>query len=206
MKLHTVFVTHNRLELTKQAIASYLETVSVPHTLIVVDNASADGTREWLLQDYDFGLSLLNENHYPGYACNRGWERAPADADFLHRADNDFAFLPGWCDRVAEVFADETVGQVGLRTDEEEVFNEINVGGNCVIRRTLWNQGLRYDERLWPEFPETFSEDAFFSPEVAKMGFRWTRVKRPCIIPLADTDWNDPYYQRSLGDRRIERP
>ena len=33
MKLHTVFITYNRLELTKQAIASYLETVSVPFTM-----------------------------------------------------------------------------------------------------------------------------------------------------------------------------
>ena len=45
MKLHTVFITYNRLELTKRAIASYLETVSVSVLgFMVVDNGSTDGT------------------------------------------------------------------------------------------------------------------------------------------------------------------
>ena len=44
VNLHTVMVTYNRLELTKQAIASYLETATGPWSLIVVDNASTDGT------------------------------------------------------------------------------------------------------------------------------------------------------------------
>ena len=48
VKIHTVFITYNRLELTKQAIESYLETVTVPYTYMVVDNASEDGTKEWL--------------------------------------------------------------------------------------------------------------------------------------------------------------
>src|SRR3989337_1998920 len=121
MKLHTVFITYNRLELTKQALSSYLETVAVPHTLVVVDNASTDGTREWLLDDFDYGIHLLNKNRYPGFACNLGWAQAPPDATHLHRADNDFSFLPGWCEQLQEVFT-EKVGQVGLRTDEEEVY------------------------------------------------------------------------------------
>src|SRR3990172_9825520 len=104
MKLHTVFITYNRLELTKVAISSYLETVTVPHTLVVVDNASTDGTREWLLDDFDYGIHLLSKNRYPGFACNLGWERAPGSADFLHRADNDFKFLPGWCEQIKQIF------------------------------------------------------------------------------------------------------
>ena len=46
--VHTVFVTYNRLHLTMQAVESYLATVSLPHTYLVVDNASSDGTVEWL--------------------------------------------------------------------------------------------------------------------------------------------------------------
>ena len=52
LKLHTVFVTYNRLELTKRAIESYMETVTVPHQFIPIDNASTDGTREWLDKNY----------------------------------------------------------------------------------------------------------------------------------------------------------
>ena len=203
MKLHTVFITFNRLELTKQAISSYLETVTVSHTLVVVDNASTDGTREWLLDDFDYGIHLLSKNRYPGFACNLGWERAPGDADFLHRADNDFKFLPGWCEQIKQMFRTKKVGQVGLRTDEEEVYAKWNVGGNCVIRRSLWDAGLRYDERPWPEYPPGYSEDSFFSPAVEALGYTWKRVKMPAIESLASGDMSDPYYQKAYGDRGI---
>jgi len=202
MKIHSVFITYNRLELTKVAIASYLQTVSVPFTFSVVDNASTDGTREWLLES-DFSFHLLKKNRYPGFACNRGWGGAPPDADFLHRADNDFKFLPGWCEQVEQLFKTKKIGQVGLRTDEEEVYARWNVGGNCVIRRSLWDKGLRYDERPWPEYPPGYSEDSFFSPAIEEMGYTWRRVKKPAIESLASGDMDDPYYQKAYGDRGI---
>jgi GT2 family glycosyltransferase len=204
MKLHTVFITYNRFDLTLQAVSSYLETVSVPYSYLLVDNGSTDGTVEWLEQDVH-GI-CLGENRYPGYACNLGWANAPEDATHLHRADNDFAFLPGWCEEVERIFGSNKVGQVGLRTNEEEMYAQWNVGGNCVIRRELWDRGLRYDERPWTEFPPGYSEDSFFSPAVEALGYTWTRVKRPCIHSLASGDWSDPYYAKSYGDRRIEAP
>jgi len=210
MKIHTVFITYNRLELTKQSISSYLETVTIPHTLWVVDNHSSDETPKWLLEDSGAhawprgsGASLLNENRYPGYACNLGWGNAPADADFLHRADNDFKFLPGWDKQVEALFKTKKIGQVGLRTDEEEVYARWNVGGNCVIRRSLWDKGLRYDERPWTEYPPGYSEDSFFSPAIEQMGYTWRRVKKPAIESLASGDMNDPYYVQAYGDRGI---
>ena len=205
MKLYTVFITYNRLALTKQAINSYLETVRLPYSYVVVDNFSVDGTQEWLIAE-GHPCVLLGGNFYPGYACNRGWETAPDDATLLHRADNDFAFLPYWDQEVTKRFkANVHLGQLGLRTDKEELFAPSNVGGNNVIRRELWDEGLRYDERHWQKYPPGFSEDSFFSPAVEKMGYRWDRVKRPCIKSLADGDWDDPYYAKSYGDRRIVR-
>lgn len=207
MKLHTCFITYNRLDLTKQAISSYLETVTLPYTYVVVDNASSDGTREWLGEQGHPAI-LLPENRYPGYACNAGWAAAPADATLLHRADNDFRFLPGWCEQVEHKFQTQKVGQLGLRTADEELHAKTNVGGNCVIRRRLWDEGLRYDERTWPEIAEQVgpghSEDSILSPIVREMGYRWTRVNAPCIVPLSAGSWADPYYQRSYGDRGIE--
>jgi glycosyltransferase involved in cell wall biosynthesis len=207
MKLHTVFITYNRLELTKQAVRSYLETVSVPYFLVISDNGSTDGTEQWLMEEWDHNpseLLLIPQNRYPGFACNRGWEVADGSATHLHRADNDFKFLPGWCEEVEERFQDPALGQLGLRTDEEEQWAQWNVGGNCIIRRELWDQGLRYDERPWTEYPPGYSEDSIFSPAVEKLGYRWERVKRPCIQSLASGDWSDPYYQESYRARRIE--
>ncbi len=203
MKLHTVIVSYNRQHLTEQAITSYLETVTVPYTLTVVDNGSDRETQEWLMfNGLPHEVLLLGENKYPGYATNRGFELAPAEATHLQRADNDFRFLPGWCEQVQDTFQPR-VGQVGLRTDEEELHCAYNVGGNMIIHRELWNRGLRYDERPWREYPNGISEDSYMGPAVLKLGYRWTRVKKPCIQNLATGDWTDPYYQQSYGDRGI---
>ena len=101
--IHSVIVSYNRLELTQQATASYRETVTLPHTLVVVDNGSDEETLEWLSDNRNvvFGhlsyqLVTLGQNRYPGFATNRGWERMPPETTLLHRADNDFVFSPGW--------------------------------------------------------------------------------------------------------------
>lgn len=212
MKLHTVFITHNRLELTKRAISSYLETVTVPYTGMVVDNGSTDGTQHWVLGAVPLDFFAVGENRYPGYATNTGWEFGAIDSavTHLHRADNDHIFLPGWCEEVERVFGAKKVGQVGLRTAEQEQHSRWNTGGNCVIRRELWDAGLRWDERTWPQLRDEIgagmTEDSLMSPAVVKMGYTWTRVKKPCIQPISpetpqDPDW--PYYLKSWADRGI---
>ena len=210
MNLHTVMVTYNRLELTKQALASYFETTDGPFSLTVVDNGSSDGTEDFLrecLDWYDLEALMLHENKYPGFATNRGWEQAPPDTVLLHRADNDFVFLPGWDTHVRLMFSLEPrLGQLGLRTDEEELHNLHNVGGNCVIRKQLWDEGLRYDERPWPQIAKKvpgYTEDSFLSPKVRKMGWEWDRVQQPCIRSISMESEDDPYYQRTWRDRGI---
>jgi len=209
MKLHTVVISYKRRNLTEQALRSFMDTVSVEHTLVVVDNGSEQETQDWLAsREWALGANhtavLLGENRYPGYACNRGFELAPDDATHLHRADNDFIFRPGWCEEVIKCFEHTPrLGQLGLRTDAEEMGNWNNVGGNMVLRRDLWDDGLRYDERPWPEYEPGWSEDGYMSPAVKRMGWEWGRVHVPCIEPTGTGDWQDPYYQESFGARHI---
>lgn len=210
MKIHTVVISYQRLELTLRALASYLETVTLPYTLVVVDNGSDADTVERLCASgrlHDFDVFALGENRYPGYACNRGFELAPDGAPLLHRADNDFEFLPGWCDEIVKRFQENPrLGQLGLRTDAEELWNGHNVGGNCVFRRQLWDEGLRWDETPWPEIKVAgYTEDSFMSPQVAARGWEWGRVRKPCIRSISFEDPDDPYYQATWADRGIIR-
>jgi glycosyltransferase involved in cell wall biosynthesis len=184
-------------------VESYLVKVSVPFSLVIVDNGSSKETTNWLLENYDYGVILLKQNKYPGFACNRGWEMAPSDADFLHRADNDFIYKEGWCEHVMERFQDPELGQLGLLTDEEENWAPSNVGGNNVIRRELWDKGLRYNETPWPELPHGWSEDSYLSPAVLEMGYTWGRVTRSCIMGISTPDPRDSYYQKTYRDRHI---
>jgi hypothetical protein len=183
--------------------------VSVPHSYVVVDNDSVDGTQKWL-QHWGHICIGLPENRYPGFAANFGWAFGVEleNPTHLQRADNDFMFLPGWCDEVERMFQETKLGQLGMRTDEEELFAKINVGGNNIIRRELWDKGLRYDERPWPQIRDEvsrgYSEDSLFSPAVKAMGYEWDRVELPCIVNIDEKDRNDPYYQRSFADRGID--
>lgn len=209
MHVHSVIISFNRLELLKQCYHSYKETVSLPHSLVIVDNASNNDTRQWLtakVSPHDT-VVFLEHNRFPGYACNRGWELMPPETTFLHRSDNDFTYLPGWCDHFVNKFRDRSVGQVGLRTSKEELGAQSNVGGNNVIRRELWDKGLRYDERPWGEdYPPGWTEDSLLSPAVVQMGYTWKRVSLPSIVSISREDPADPYYQRTWALRGIEPP
>lgn len=205
MHIHSVIVSFNRLELLQRCYASYVETITVPHTLVIVDNASRNDTRQWLSREVspEHQVIFLEQNRFPGFACNRGWETMPPQTTHLHRSDNDFVFLPGWCEEVLARFTKQ-VGQVGLRTKREEMAIQTNVGGNNVILRELWDNGLRYDERPWgAEYPSGWTEDSLFSPAVIKMGYKWRRVKHPCIVPISTEDPNDPYYKETWRLRGI---
>jgi glycosyltransferase involved in cell wall biosynthesis len=209
MHLHSVIISFNRLELLQQCYRSYKETVSVPYSLVIVDNASDNETRRWLTLDVSphDTVIFLEQNRFPGFACNRGWEQMPPQTTFLHRSDNDFSYLGGWCEAMLDRFRDVHVGQVGLRTSKEELSAPSNVGGNNVIRRELWDKGLRYDERPWGvEYPPGWTEDSLLSPAVVEMGYRWTRVRKSCIVSLAREDPDDEYYQQTWALRGITPP
>jgi len=204
MRLHTVIVSYNRRDLLQRTVESYLATVTVPYSLMIVDNGSAHTTVDYLRDLKTEGVHImeLGRNRWPGPACNIGFGVAPPQSKHLHRSDSDMEYLPGWCEEVQERFADETVGQVGLRTDEEENHTELNVGGTAIFRRELWDAGLRYREDSWRVLG-TMTEDYWISVAVTEMGWRWTRVQRPCVIHTATGDLTDPYYRRSYGVRGI---
>lgn len=199
MRLHTVFVTCDRLELTKRTFESYLETVTVPYSFTFVDNGSTDGTAEWLRERLRYDQALLGENRYPGFAANLGFGRAPEGATHLHRSDNDVEYLPGWCDEVEKAFEDPGVWQVGLRTVEEEGPHGA-VGGNCVLHRDAWTAGIRYSEEPWTRIP---FEDAVVAQRINRLGHIWVRVQEPCIVHTGLASSDDPYYQRTFTERGI---
>ncbi len=62
-KIIAVIVTYNRLNLLKRCIAGVMGQTLAPTEIIVVDNASDDGTREWLDEKAAESDNLISAHH-----------------------------------------------------------------------------------------------------------------------------------------------
>ncbi len=92
-------MTWNRLELTQKCIDSLKRYTEKEINILIADNASADGTRDYLTKLYDEGvidkLILLNRNYGIAAASNCLWELS--DADYFVKLDNDIEInQAGW--------------------------------------------------------------------------------------------------------------
>lgn len=189
-----VIVTHNRLEYTKRAVEAFWETQPIAGgsdarwPLIIVDNASTDGTREWLSDTKPVpGVKVFNDqNLFPGAATNIGWHKAlkTYDVDLLMRLDNDIELLPGWRQEVERCFNRvDNLGQLGILNRHEDYdgnqpvtlddtgtvnVHHGQVGGNCVIPRVVWDHGVRWRPGAWA--PGGLDEDAYMSATVKQLG------------------------------------
>lgn len=169
MNLLCAMTTFNRLAYTKRCVDSWSATAYGGDRLVIVDNASTDGTQDWLASS-PADLAVLNaRNLYPGAATNIGWAHGLEnyEADLLMRSDNDIEYLDGWRDQVEAAFqAFPELGQLGLLNRHEDYDDaqpvteltragvSVNVqwtrtGGNSVIPYRLWEQGLRWEAGAW---------------------------------------------------------
>ena len=112
-----VIPVFNRLDLTQQCLDAIAATAAgTAHEVIVVDNASTDGTAEFLRTEEKAGRlrCIVNaENEGFGGACNKGVELARGELVVL--LNNDTIPRAGWLSSLVETMADETVGIAGSR-------------------------------------------------------------------------------------------
>jgi GT2 family glycosyltransferase len=102
-----MFVSYNRLELTKRFMANLRETTDVPYRLVIIDNGSTDDTRGWLAEQmtewmeypHCIGMDIqLNEKNL-GIATGRNQALRIADQygdPYLSTLDNDVEMPMGW--------------------------------------------------------------------------------------------------------------
>jgi len=114
-----VILTRNRLDVTKECLASIQCHTPEPHEIILIDNGSTDGTVEWLRgQAVAKGNYTLQENKENlGFAagCNQGI--LSANGQYVLLLNNDVVVTPGWLGGMLECFADPEVGIVGPVTN-----------------------------------------------------------------------------------------
>lgn len=107
-----VILTHNQLEFTQACVDSIQAKTDEPYELIFVDNASTDGTREYIRCVPGAKLIVNGENRGFPAGCNQGI--GVAKGEFILLLNNDTIVTTGWLDRLLRVLEnDPQIGLVG---------------------------------------------------------------------------------------------
>ena len=227
MKLLICLVTYNRLAYTKRTLRELFKTIEVPYYLVIVDNASTDGTDEYLLRllrrNRCDEVIINNENLYPGKATNIGWTESLKkypEATHLVRLDNDMAFEKGWDIKAEKMFNDlRLLGQLGLDYDANAGKDQIkingitigrfpdSIGGPCIIKRQIFDGGMRFPIDKWENSFKQVQEDSIFSQAIRQLGYMVGYMDERLSYTFADeTNWSDypEYYLKTMTDRNYQ--
>lgn len=114
-----VILTFNRLDVTRNCVASIQCHTPEAHEIIFVDNGSTDGTIEWLrhLTTVNPGFRLIANGSNLGFAkgCNQGMQAAIGR--YILLLNNDTVVTPGWLSGLLECFQGSRTGIVGPMTN-----------------------------------------------------------------------------------------
>ena len=188
MKITAVVVTFNRLELLKQGIECLRKQQKLTD-IIVVNNGSTDGTREWL--DAQPGLLVVHQDNVGGSGgFYTGIERAYSEgADWIWCMDDDVFPRPDCLDRLLPYTDRPEVGILSPRrllegkvfTHEFRHFNFTNPVGSLHGRKLAKQQVNQATEIVGADF-----EGPFISRRVVeKIGL----PNRELFIFCDDTDY-----------------
>lgn len=150
MSIDLVFITYNRLEYTKMALASVLADSDEDFSLTIWDNASTDGTAEYLKSEVNdhriADIVFSKENIGQTAAVNKIWSQSKAD--LIGKLDNDCILTPGWTRKLAK--AHEDISNLGVVAcwnffiddfDYHRAKHKIQQIGNHQIFRHPWTCG-----------------------------------------------------------------
>lgn len=122
-----IILSYNTQELLELCLDSIrLNTKAASYELIVVDNASSDGSVEYLQQQGDIKVIYNSENMGFPKACNQGLEIATGDDLLL--LNSDTIVTPRWLEQLTYcLYAREKHGAVSCVTNSCSNWQQINV-------------------------------------------------------------------------------
>lgn len=141
MRASVIIVSHNSRKDLEICLSSLIPTIQVQDELIVVDNASADGSAAFIAQNYpDVRLICNRKNLGFGWGCNLG--ASNAHGEYLVFLNPDTRVTPDWLDPLVDVLASDP--EVGLVTPKILLLsnpqcvntcgNEIHISGLTLCR------------------------------------------------------------------------
>ncbi len=114
MKVSVIIPTYNRKHTLGRAIESIISQTIKPLEIIIVDDGSNDGTREWIKQEYPF-IKYLNQNN-SGVSASRNRGIFSANGNWIAFLDSDDEWIPEKLERQLSI----------LSSDKKAVFCHTN--------------------------------------------------------------------------------
>jgi GT2 family glycosyltransferase len=150
-----VVLTHDNLAFSRMCLASVLENTDYPnYELIVVDNASSDGTVEELQRlagSIPIVKTILND-HNAGFGPGNNQGLAAATGEILVLLNNDTVVARGWLTRLARHLDDASIGLIGSATNRccNEAQIDIPYQTYREFQAVARSQGERYEGQRLP--------------------------------------------------------
>lgn len=188
-----MMVTFNRLSLTQQTLNSLFKETVTPFRLIIVDNNSVDGTKQFLLENKDYlinsnsnclgiDLHFNDQNFGIGIGRNQGLKIASQYSDkYLSTIDNDVLFEHNWLGKCISVLEKNDNLAIGISFEPTKYpihnLNGFNVqlkpAGNLGTACTVFNRKLFASIGYFiTEFGLYGEEDADYFFRARKLGYK----------------------------------
>ena len=200
MTIDLIFITYNRLDYTKLALASVLADPSEEFSLTIWDNASTDDTTKYLRKEVQdpriADIVLSKKNVGQTAAINEIWSNSRAD--LLGKLDNDCLVTPGWTRKLAEAHKDiDDLGVIACwhffpdDFDYQRAKHKIQKFGKHQILRHPWTCGTGFLIKK-----ETFK----------KLGPIRNSSTTPFLLKMASANYINGFYYPLIYQEHMDDP
>ena len=187
-KVSVVVLTYNNLDFTKACLHSLDQYTNYPNwDLIIVDNASSDGSQDYLkeyVQGRDNTKLILNEKN-SGFSAGNNIGIEESNGEYVVILNNDTYVTKGWMlDLVRHFRRDPSLGLVGPVTN--------NIGNEAKIDINYSN--MEEMERFSREYTSNHIRERIYVDTVA---FFCVAIKREVIekVGLLDEDFGRGFFE-----------